>query len=168
MIIENRTLKGYAILWDVESRPIHEDGRVFIESIQKGAITLDPNPLTDIKLNFNHLDQNLPVARTGNNSLRLFYDEFGISYEADVPETSLGNDIILLVQNKTLNGESSIGMQVKKQKWLNTNRRIIEHGILKEISIVTDASYPQTRLDRKELEQFQIDRKLLNTYKGKM
>lgn len=138
-------LTGYAILWDAESRTIHEQGRVFTERIAKGAFDASiDNKTDDIKLYYNH-DSSMPLARTRNGSLRLASDEKGLRFEADLPETTLGNDVRELLRTGTLSGEMSFGFYVRDEVWTKDKKdRTITKGDLVEISVVVDAAYPQT------------------------
>lgn len=139
------TLTGYAILWDAESRTIHEQGRVFTERIARGAFDASiDNKTDDIKLYYNH-DSSMPLARTRNGSLRLVSDEKGLRFEADLPETTLGNDVRELLRTGTLSGEMSFGFYVRDEVWTKDKKdRTITKGDLVEISVVVDAAYPQT------------------------
>ena len=138
-------LTGYAILWNAESRTIHEQGRVFTERIAKGAFDASiDNKTDDIKLYYNH-DSSMPLARTRNGSLRLASDEKGLRFEADLPETTLGNDVRELLRTGTLSGEMSFGFYVRDEVWTKDKKdRTITKGDLVEISVVVDAAYPQT------------------------
>lgn len=138
-------LTGYAILWDAESRTIHEQGRVFTERIAKGAFDASiDNKTDDIKLYYNH-DSSMPLARTRNGSLRLVSDDKGLRFEADLPETTLGNDVRELLRTGTLSGEMSFGFYVRDEVWSKDKKdRTITKGDLVEISVVVDAAYPQT------------------------
>lgn len=138
-----KTLSGYAILYNTESRTLHEMGRTFKETIKRGAFDINPTEDHDVKLYFNH-DTSMPLARQRNGSLRLFEDAKGIRFEADLPDTTLANDIRELMNKGTLSGEMSFGFSVRKDRWEGTNKREVQEGKLYEISVVTDAAYPQT------------------------
>lgn len=148
------TLTGYAILWDAESRTIHEQGRVFTERIARGAFNDSlNNKEDDIKLYFNH-DSSMPLARTRNGSLRLANDEKGLRFEADLPDTTLGNDMKELLRTGTLSGEMSFGFYVREEMWSKDKKdRTITKGDLVEISIVVDAAYPQTHSELRSLQK---------------
>ena len=137
------TLSGYAVLFGVESRTINEHGRRFKEVIQRGAFdlrSLDP----DVKLYFNH-DTSMPLARQVNGSLRLFEDEKGIRFEADLPDTTLAKDIRELMRTGVLTGEMSFGFTTSKDKWdAKGTHRTVQEGRIYEISLVVDAAYPAT------------------------
>lgn len=143
---DGKTLGGYAVLFDTESRTIQEMGRTFKEVIKRGAFDINASEDHDVKLYFNH-DTSMPLARQRNGSLRLFEDAKGIRFEADLPDTTLANDVRELLHKGTLSGEMSFGFSVRKDKWekhTGLDRRTVEEGKLYEISVVTDAAYPQT------------------------
>lgn len=138
---EGNTLEGYAILFDNESNTIYEFGRAFREKINRGAIR---NINSDIKLFFNH-DKSMPLARTQNGSLVLTEDEKGLHFRAELPNTTLGNDIKELIRTGVLTGEMSFGFITKRDKWnAKKDERTVEEMELIEISVVVDAAYPQT------------------------
>jgi HK97 family phage prohead protease len=87
----------------------------------------------------------MPLARQNGGSLRLFEDEKGIRFEADIPDTTLGNDIRELMNKGVLTGEMSFGFSTSKESWdEGGNLRNVEKGKIYEISVVVDAAYPQT------------------------
>jgi len=139
---EGNTLSGYAIVYDVNSVRLTERGRTFTEQIARGAfdesITKD-----DIKLYYNH-DASMPLARTDNGSLRLKSDQKGVYFEADLPNTTLGNDVKELLNRGTLTGEMSFGFVATEENWTSRDTKTVEKGKLYEVSIVVDAAYEQT------------------------
>lgn len=142
---DGNTLRGYAVLYNTDSRTIYEGGRVFTEQIQRGAFDRSLSAADhDIKLYFNH-DRHVPLARTRNGSLRLFEDSTGIRFEADLPNTTLGNDMKELLRVGTLSGEMSFGFSPTKESWSpDKKRHTVLEGRLSEVSIVTDAAYAGT------------------------
>ena len=137
------TLSGYAVLWDAESRTIHEQGRVFTETFARDAFDLT-NSQDDVKLYYNH-DTNMPLARTNNGSLRLFQDDKGLRFEADLPDTTLANDVKELLNRGTLTGEMSFGFKTIRDTWSpDKKKRQVNKANLAEISVVVDAAYPST------------------------
>jgi HK97 family phage prohead protease len=141
---DNRTLSGYAVLFNTRSKTIYERGRKFTEIIKRGAFDVNPSADHDVKLYFNH-DTSMPLARQNGGSLRLFEDEKGIRFEADIPDTTLGNDIRELMNKGVLTGEMSFGFSTSKESWdEGGNLRNVEKGKIYEISVVVDAAYPQT------------------------
>jgi HK97 family phage prohead protease len=141
---EGNRLSGYAILYGVESREIFEYGKRFTEVIERGAFNLNDNGDDDIKLYFQH-DTKMPLARTKGGSLRLFEDEKGIRFEADLPDTTLANDVKELMKRGILTGEMSFGFGVERDEWEKSRTlRKVKKARLYEVSVVVDAAYAQT------------------------
>lgn len=139
---EGNTLEGYAILWNVRSNPINEFGRRFTETIMKGAFRNINSK--DIKLYYNH-DKSMPLARTQNGTLTLSEDDKGLKFRAELPNTTLGNDVKELLRLGTLTGEMSFGFIATRDKWNEKkDQRSVTEAELYEISVVQDAAYPST------------------------
>lgn len=138
---DGKTLSGYAVLYNTDSVEIFEGGKRFIEQIARGAF--DDSLNEDIKLFYQH-DSKMPMARTQNGSLRIKSDAKGLYFEADLPNTTLGNDVRELLNQGVLTGEMSFGFRADKINWQGTNRRTVEKGKISEISVVVDAAYPET------------------------
>lgn len=166
--ISGSTLRGYAVLWDARSRLIRENGREFTETISKGAFSdsLKDNE-DDVKLYFNH-QTDMPLARTRNGSLRLREDDKGLSFEADLPDTTLANDIKELLDRGTLSGEMSFGFYSEKESWSNDRKeRTIQKARLMEVSVVTDAAYPSTYSSLRSANLKEINQKRINLLRRK-
>lgn len=150
--IRENKLSGYAVLFNTPSVLIREMGREFTETIERGAFDLnDEND--DIKLYFQH-NTEMPLARTRNGSLVLREDEKGIYFEAELPNTSLANDIKELYRSGVLSGEMSFGFSVTRDKWSDDKKkRTVQKGKLYEISIVVDAAYPDTSSQLRDIQE---------------
>lgn len=162
---DGKTLSGYAILWNTESRELREMGRTFTETIKRGAFDIRMTEEHDVKLFFNH-DTSMPLARQKNNSLRLYEDDKGVRFEADLPDTNLANDVKELLNRGVLTGEMSFGFSVRKDKW-EKNKREVQEGTLYEISVVTDAAYPETHSQLRGIVQ-EITQKRINNIRRRI
>lgn len=162
------TLTGYAVLWDARSRTIHEQGRVFTEQIARGAFDKSLKESTDdVKLYYNH-DTHMPLARTNNGSLRLFSDDKGLRFEADLPNTTLANDIRELMAKRTLTGEMSFGFYATRDTWTpDKKERTVNEAKLVEISVVVDAAYPSTYSSLREANR-EITNKRINNLRRRI
>lgn len=161
---EGNTLSGYAIVYNVDSVWITERGRTFIEQIARGAFD-ESIKNDDIKLYFNH-QSGMPLARTENGSLRLKSDEKGVYFEADLPNTTLGNDVKELLNRGVLTGEMSFGFIPSEENWRGKDRKTVEKGRLYEVSIVVDAAYEQTSSKLRGIMQ-EINNKRINLIRRK-
>lgn len=91
------TLSGYAIVWNVLS----DDRGGYKVRLKPGSATFAAPTLAL----FNH-DFRQVLGTTGNGTLRLTPDEFGVRVEIDLPDTSTGRDVAELVGRKYVAGMS--------------------------------------------------------------
>lgn len=145
---------GYAAVFDSWSEPIgYWDP--FIERIAKGAFDAVLRSKPDVCCLFNHKSEML-LGRTAAGSVRLSVDDRGLRYECDVPDTSLGRDIMALVKRGDLN-KSSFVFRVKSHEWTEIQdgpdmRTITEIDLLIDVSPVTWPAYEQTEVAARSRE----------------
>ena len=130
------TVVGYGAVFNSESNDLGG----FVEYIAPGAF--DGRLEDDVRFLINH--DGLPLARTTNNTLRLSVDERGLKYEADMPETTLANDLMTLLRNGTIS-QSSFAFTVEEDSWENVEgrniRTINKVSRLYDVSSVTYPAY---------------------------
>lgn len=127
---EGRKLIGYAAVFGQETRIAD-----FRETIRAGAFagTLANQP--DILALVDH-DSGKVLGRTKSGSLRLSEDERGLRFEIDVPDTSLGRDILAMATRSDIGGASfGFTVPVGGEDW-NGDQRELRQVTLHEISIV--------------------------------
>lgn len=155
-------LSGYAVLYGVASRELYEHGRKFTEVIERGAFDLENNGEHDVKLYFNH-DTSQPLARTKGGSLRLWEDEKGIRFEANLPETTLAKDVRELMDKGILTGEMSFGFVATRDRWSKGQTfRTVQKATLYEISLVVDAAYTETSSQLRSETMNEITQRRIN------
>ena len=129
---------GYGAVFNSESNDLGG----FVEYIAPGAF--DGRLEDDVRFLINH--DGLPLARTTNNTLRLSVDERGLKYEADMPDTTLANDLMTLLRNGTIS-QSSFAFTVEEDSWENVDgrniRTINKVSRLYDISSVTFPAYSE-------------------------
>lgn len=127
---------GYGAVFNSESNDLGG----FVEYIAPGAF--DGRLEDDVRFLINH--DGLPLARTTNNTLRLSVDERGLKYEADMPDTTLANDLMTLLRNGTIS-QSSFAFTVEEDSWENVEgrniRTINKVSRLYDVSSVTYPAY---------------------------
>lgn len=161
---DGNTLEGYAILWNERSVDIYEGGRKFTEEIDRRAFEDSlSDTKDDVKLYFQH-DSRMPLARTDGGSLKITPDERGLKFSAEIPNTTLGNDVKELIRRGVLTGEMSFGFYADKVRWANQEHRVVEKGRLLEISLVVDAAYPQTSSNLRSVSR-DIDKHFIAYYR---
>lgn len=151
--VEGRTISGYAIVFDVESRVLPSWDGEFIEVIERGAVTDELIARSDVKALYNHINSQL-LARSvnGNGTLKLSIDQRGLKYEFEAPNTTLGNDVLELVKRGDLQGSSfafTVNEEhVKYTRHGNIRKRTISAlSGLYDVSVVVDPAYTQTSVD---------------------
>ena len=124
---------GYAAVFDSPSEPLP-----FTEVIKGGAFQRSLKSRNEIKLFMNHnTDVVLGSSRAG--TLRLSEDSRGLLAEADLPDTTAGRDLSVLMQRGDVNS-MSFGFSVppRGDKWAEDGATRELHQVrLHEVSIVT-------------------------------
>jgi len=133
------SFSGYAAKYDSPSLPLP-----FIERIAPGAFTRTLKSRNDIRMYVNH-DDRMVLASTRSKTLRLEERSDGLFVEADLPPTTFGNDLRILLDRKIVN-TMSFGFSTVKDSWSDDgNNRTLEQVRLHEVSVVTGvAAYPTT------------------------
>ena len=140
---DGRTLYGYAAKYNVESR----DGLGFIETIAPGAFDRSLEAGDDVVALYNH-DSNKVLGRRDSGTLQLRTDSVGLGFTLDIPQTPTGEEVRELVSRGDLR-EMSFGFIVQDEDWGTRDgkrTRTLNRVGLRDISIVTEAAYPQTQL----------------------
>ncbi len=124
-----RKLEGYAAVFGQEAR-ISD----FTEIIQPGAFR--DSLAGDVLALVDH-DAGKLLARTRSGSLRLAEDSRGLAFSLDVPDTSLGRDVLALAERGDLGG-ASFGFLVPQggERWQANKRELVKVN-LHEIPIVS-------------------------------
>ncbi len=139
------TLAGYAAKFDSASVPLP-----FIERIAPGAFRKTLTETPDVRLLVNH--EGLPLARTKNGTLRLYEDEVGLRFEADLPDTQQAKDLYALIERGDVD-QMSFAFRVIRQKWNpdRTERTLTEVSLADgDVSVVTYPAYPATSVEARE------------------
>ena len=137
--IKGRKLAGYAATFGTPA-PIG----TFTETIRAGAFRVSLlRPGADVLALVDH-DPSKLLARTASGTLRLTEDARGLAFELDVPDTTLGADVLALAERGDLGG-MSFGFRVTDEAWPAADRRELRAVDLVEISIVQAfPAYSQT------------------------
>lgn len=144
---DKRTLVGYAAKFD----RLADIGGYFQEKIAPGAFA---DAITgDIRALVDH-DPGRVIGRSKSGTLRLAEDGTGLRVEIDVPDTSDGNDLWVLVERGDISG-MSFGFRVTKETWDETGEtpvRTIHKLELHEVSAVAWPAYEDTTIGLRSLE----------------
>lgn len=138
--VAGRKLAGYAATFGT---PAAIGG--FTETIRAGAFRASLASGKDTLALLDHEPTRL-LARTGNGTLRLSEDARGLAYELDLPDTTLGRDVLAMAEARLLGGVS-FGFRVPPggDAWPARDTRELRAVELVEISIVQAfPAYSQT------------------------
>jgi len=129
-------IAGYAAVFNSESRNLGG----FVETIHENAFdeVLAGNP--DVIGVFNH-ERNLLLGRTGNGTMKLAKDPYGLRYEIMPNEnTSIGRDVIEWVKDRTVVG-SSFAFAIRRENgdaWSTDAVRGIRKREVRSIGLLED------------------------------
>lgn len=150
---ESRKVSGYAAVFGQKTKI----GNWYEEQIARGAF--DGCDFSQCVLNFNHNDSNL-LARVSSGTLKLEVDEKGLKFDAELPNTTLANDILELIRRGDIAG-CSFAFAVRKSswEWLSDEdpakldqREILEISDVFDVSVVTHPAYEQTSVSARSAE----------------
>ena len=130
---DKMTFKGYAAVFDSDSEPLP-----FIERIQPGAFARTLKSRNNIRMYVNHNDSQL-LASTRSGTLRLKEDSKGLLAEADLPMTTDGRNMSILLEQRIVDS-MSFGFSVPRggDTWSpDGSRRTLTEVRLHEVSVVT-------------------------------
>jgi hypothetical protein len=138
-------MAGYAAVFNEASLPLP-----FIEKIAPGAFTKTLQETPDVRLLANH--EGLPMARTKNGTMRLYEDETGLYFEAELANTQEARDLYTLVERGDVD-QMSFAFRVIRQNWSKdrTERTLTEVSLADgDVSIVTYPAYTATSVEARE------------------
>ena len=151
-------MAGYAAVFNEASLPLP-----FIERIAPGAFSKTLQETPDVRLLANH--EGLPMARTKNGTMRLYEDEKGLYFEAELANTQEARDLYTLVSRGDVD-QMSFAFRVIRQNWSKdrTERTLTEVSLADgDVSIVTYPAYPATSVEAREA----IKRAILQIKEGR-
>ena len=140
-----RSIDGYAAVFNSESEDMG-----FIEIIHPQAITQDTINNSDIFALFNHDDDRvLARSKNGVGTLSLQVDSKGLKYTFEAPNTTMGNDLLELVNNGVID-KSSFAFTVPQggADWEVKDNKLVRHIFkidrLYDVSPVLTPAYKAT------------------------
>lgn len=141
---DSRTVEGLAAVFNSFS----EDMWGMREVVRRGAFAKTLADGADVRLLWNHNDD-MPLARRSTGTLRLLESDSGLAIDADLAETSVGNDALVLIGNGTVS-QMSFGFYVIRDRWTFSAdestpdiRELLEVKLI-EVSPVSFPAYPAT------------------------
>tara|TARA_R100000329_G_C7610729_1_gene216713 strand:- start:945 stop:1538 length:594 start_codon:yes stop_codon:yes gene_type:complete len=164
---KKKKVRGYAAVFN----SLSEDLGGFREKINRNAFdnVLDD----DVVAVFNH-DMNMVLGRTTSGTLKISVDERGLLTEIDMPNTTLGNDLVELVERGDIS-KMSFGFYVDRDAWIESEndfvREVKEVKRLIDVSLVTKPAYNDTSVAVRSLDNYKqqkTETNSINQYKIKL
>jgi HK97 family phage prohead protease len=144
-----RLVEGYGAVFDAGSKLIAEDGKVFIEHVNRNAFNdVLQDPRLNVIMNLDHDDKKI-LARSKSGTLSLSVDDYGLKYSFTAPNTTRGNDTLEMIARGDYY-ESSFRFKVKPSdiRWWREDgmlhREILKVSALRDCAIVVDGAYAGT------------------------
>jgi hypothetical protein len=153
---DGRNVEGYAAVFNSTTQ-IGGDEWGYTEVIEPGAFD-DALLVSDCRALFNHNADHL-LARQSAETLKLSADSMGLMYKFSSPTTSIGNDILVMMERGDLR-ESSFAFTVSEQEWKEEKgendkwkytRVIKKVDKLYDVSPVTYPAYADTSVAKRSL-----------------
>jgi len=137
---DGMSFTGYAAVFNSPSAPLP-----FVETIAPGAFSRSLKSRNNVRMLLNHNPEKV-LASTRGKTLRLMEDGKGLLAEADLPPTSVGRDLSVLMQRGDIDS-MSFGFTVPRggDDWSEDgSQRELRQVRLIEVSVVTFPAYPAT------------------------
>lgn len=156
---QSRTISGYALKFNELSNELSNRSGSFYEIILPGALD-GVIEKSDILCLLNHDQSRGVLARSkyGTGSLKLSVDEIGLRYEFIVPDTALGQELIVGIERGDISG-SSFGFTVEEEEFVRNSdgtilRKIYKFAELFDVSPVYYPAYDATEVDVRGFTDF--------------
>lgn len=155
---ETNVIEGYAAVFNSRTT-IGNDW--WTEEIAPGAFSEALGG--DVRALFNH-DWNNVLGRTKSGTLKLSEDERGLKFEVELPNTSIGRDLVESMKRGDIN-QCSFGFIPTVEEWdysVEPAHRTISKVDLFEVSVVSIPAYDDTEVSlvrNKEINQ-QIEKRV--------
>lgn len=153
---ESRIIEGYAaVFYDADQEgsefDLFGDGSV-LERIERGAFTNALDRPDDVRGLFNHSADYL-LGRTASGTVRLEVDDVGLKYSIDLPDTTLGRDMEVLIARGDITG-SSFGFFVDGERFEHKGEvviRTLTDLSLRDVAPVTFPAYEGTSVSERSV-----------------
>ena len=149
-----RTVTGYAALYNTRS----VDLGGFEEVLEPGCFdeAMANNP--DVFALFNH-DPDSILARSTSGTLRLSLDDKGLAYSFEMPNTTIGNDLSVLMERGDIRGSSFAFVTGKAEFRSDDNGKSVRHvskiASIHDVSVVSTPAYPKASAAIRSFKRWQ-------------
>lgn len=148
---KGKMLQGYAALFGARS----QDLGGFVEEIDEAAFDETLKSGDNVMARAEH-DSRMLLGTTENETLRLETDSKGLAYEVDLPDTSAGRDIGVLVERGDVR-KSSFAFYTVRDRWEDLEDGTVLRTLLEvklvDVAPVANPAYPQTSVSARAVDQ---------------
>ncbi len=139
---EGKTLRGYASVFNSET-----DLGGFVEVVRNGAFRKTLESGSNIRALYHHQGDAL-LGTTRGGTLKLQEDSHGLAFSLDLPDTTHGRDLAVLVDRGDVSG-CSFGFRVADggDRWEQRGAQLVRELLnveLHEITLTHDPAYADT------------------------
>lgn len=154
---DSPVLVGHAAVFNRLSEELGPSWDRFKEQVAPGAFaqSLEEN---DVRALAYH-DHRKILGRQSAGTLRLQEDDVGLRVEIDLPDTSVGRDLAVLVKRRDIR-EMSFGFRAQVQEWDDSGDmpiRTLKKVDLREVSAVLFPAYRDTSIALRFLDEWRND-----------
>lgn len=154
-----KTVTGYAALYDTRS----VDLGGFEEVLEPGCFDAVMETQPDVFALFNH-DPDAILARSTSGTLKLSLDKKGLAYSFEMPNTTVGNDLAVLMQRGDICG-SSFAFVTKDAEFRSDDsgksvRYISKIESLHDVAVVSTPAYPKASAAIRSFKRWQEKQEL--------
>jgi hypothetical protein len=141
---------GHAAVFNSES----QDLGGFVEIIRPGAFSDSLRRGINVRALYHHSDLSL-LGTTQAGTLKLREDDTGLAFELELPDTTPGRDVGVLVDRGDISG-CSFAFRVAEggERWEERNGKIVRELLkvdLSEVTLTHDPAYLDTTVARRSL-----------------
>ena len=139
---DGKKLHGYAAIFNSET-----DLGGFVEVIRNGAFRKSLESTSNIRALYHHQGDAL-LGTTRSKTLKLREDPHGLAFELDLPNTTHGRDLAILVERGDVAG-CSFGFRVRDggDRWEQRGAQLVRELLdveLSEVTLTADPAYADT------------------------
>lgn len=139
---DGKKLHGYAAIFNSET-----DLGGFVEVIRNGAFRKSLESGSNIRALYHHQGEAL-LGTTRSKTLKLREDPRGLAFELDLPNTTHGKDLAILVERGDVAG-CSFGFRVRDggDRWEQRGAQLVRELLdveLSEVTLTADPAYADT------------------------
>ena len=139
---DGKKLHGYAAIFNSET-----DLGGFVEVIRNGAFRKSLEGSSNIRALYHHQGDAL-LGTTRSKTLKLREDPHGLAFELDLPATTHGKDLAILVERGDVAG-CSFGFRVRDggDRWEQRGAQLVRELLdveLSEVTLTADPAYADT------------------------